>query len=236
MPLVFAPGLSCDARLWNAVRARLGGRCSLVADFTHASSLPEMADEILRVGAPRFVLAGFSLGGMAAIAAAALAPCRVAGLLVMSTHVEADTAQRLAARKRQLALARPATFQAYVRTELVPGYFGDPDAHDAFGPLLEDMALALGPAVFARQVRALTDRPDLAALAGRVHCPTRVLGGLQDRVAPPSLVARMAEALPCAGAPVLADCGHAMPLEAPSVVAEAIADLQARLCAKGETE
>jgi pimeloyl-ACP methyl ester carboxylesterase len=80
LPVVLAPGLLCDGRLWTEVRRRLR-RPVVELDFTRLEQLDAMAAEILERGPARFVLAGFSMGGMAAVLAAAEAPERVAALV-----------------------------------------------------------------------------------------------------------------------------------------------------------
>ncbi|MFY7852664.1 MAG: alpha/beta hydrolase, partial [Brevundimonas sp.] len=62
IPIVLAPGLLCDDRLWSAVGPLLA-RSPMTVDFGGDDTIEAMADRILAEGPERFVLAGFSMGG-----------------------------------------------------------------------------------------------------------------------------------------------------------------------------
>lgn len=220
-PVVLAPGLLCDGRIWAAVRPALNAPAVEVS-LQPAETLDAMADIILAAAPGRFVLAGFSMGGMAALLAAARAPDRVAGLLLMSTHADPDSPERRAAREAQVAAADSGALAQLVREQLKPAYFGEPAATPDQRRLVDEMAVAQGPEVFMRHVRAMRDRPDLSALARRVSSPTVVLVGEQDRLAAPDAAARLAAGVPRARLTVLPGCGHFAPLERPNDVAAAI--------------
>ncbi len=216
-PIVLAPGLLCDARLWGPVRARLAAPCVDV-DFGEAETLDAMADAILASAAGRFVLAGFSMGGMAAILAAGRARERIAAVAILDTHAETDTPERARARLAQMAQAEAGGFPDLVR-RLKPAYFAEPGARPAERRLVADMAHAQGPDLFARHVRAILERPDLAAVARTIRVPAQVVTGADDRLAPPEFGARLAALIPGAALTVLPGCGHLAPLEAPDAVA-----------------
>lgn len=224
-PLVLAPGLLCDARLWGPVRARLAAP-SCDVDFADAGSLEEMADAILAGAPPRFVLAGFSMGGMAAILAAAGAPERVAAVAILATHAEVDTPERARARLEQMAEAEGDGFPDLV-TRLKPAYFAEPRAHPAERALVAEMAHAQGADLFTRHVRAILERPDLGAAARTIRVPAHVVAGADDRIAPPELGRRLAALIPGAALTILPACGHLAPLEAPDAVAALLDELAA---------
>jgi pimeloyl-ACP methyl ester carboxylesterase len=224
--VVLAPGLLCDARLWDSVRARLGA-ASRTVEFTDDPTLDAMADRILREAPPRFVLAGFSMGGMAAVLAAARAPERISGLLILSTHGDVDTPQRRAARCDQLARSRREPFETFVAREIVGGTFPETGPCAQAAKLVETMALDQGRDVFQRHVQALIDRPDIGEAARGASMPAVVLTGAKDTVALPPAAARLAAKMPCAKVRVVPRCGHMLPLEQPDVVAEVLTALVA---------
>ena len=108
IPVVLAPGLLCDDRLWSAVTPLLAGPVMTV-DFAEDDTIEAMAERILAEGPSRFVLAGFSMGGMAAVVAAARAPERIVGLVLIDTHAEPETPDRSERRARQIATASATT-------------------------------------------------------------------------------------------------------------------------------
>lgn len=56
----------------------------------------------------------------------------------------------------------------------------------------------------------------------RIQCPSLVLWGAQERLFPPSLGQRFAEAIPNAEIRLFEDCGHMLPMESPEAFVEAI--------------
>ena len=229
IPVVLAPGLLCDDRLWSAVRPMLKGEVVTV-DFTDDETIHAMADRILMEGPEWFVLAGFSMGGMASMTAAARAPHRISGLVLIDTHAEPETPDRSKRRARQIATAEAGGFERLVREELKPNYFADAHGRGSERRLVSDMAMDAGASQFRRHVEALMVRPDPGAMLGTLSMSVTVVTGEADTLAPPSAARHMVERLADARLVLVPDCGHMSPLEAPAVVAAEIN----RLCCKPE--
>jgi len=87
-----------------------------------------------------------------------------------------------------------------------------------------DMALALGPDVYLRQVAALQYRPDSRSLLALIRCPTLVLCGDADELCQPAHHVEIAAALPCAQLRIIPECGHLSTLEQPEAVSAALTD------------
>ena len=117
--VVLAGGLLCDDRIWSDVQGRLSG-ASHVVTFDLESTIEAMAQSILALPASRFKLVGYSMGGMAALLAAAEAPERISSLLLVGTHAEPETSERQANRARQIALVDRNGLRNFVETELLP--------------------------------------------------------------------------------------------------------------------
>jgi len=195
---------------------------ALTVDFANDDTLDAMADRILAEAPDRFVLAGFSMGGMAAMTAAARSPGRVIGLILIDTHAEPETAQRSARRAGQIATADAGGFARLVRDELKPSYFADPSERQSERQLVSDMALDAGALQFRRHVQALMARPDPGPVLQALTMPVTVMTGEADALAPPSVARHLADQLPNGRLILIPDCGHMAPLEAPIVVAAEI--------------
>jgi pimeloyl-ACP methyl ester carboxylesterase len=221
LSVVLAPGLLCDGRLWSGVRGHLQ-RPVVELDFSRHDRLESMAANILESAPERFVLAGFSMGGMAAVLAAAEAPERVAALVLIDTHAEPETPSRKAVRARQLESVADGRFQSLVMEQLKPAYFSPAAERRSERALVAAMALELGPRVFRRHVLALMSRPDPSPLLARLTMPTVVMTGRDDALVPPTFADNLARAAPNARLVVLEDCGHMAPLEQPARVAAEI--------------
>ncbi|HMA13056.1 MAG TPA: hypothetical protein VKO83_14290, partial [Steroidobacteraceae bacterium] len=80
----------CDEAVWTHQIAVLGaGRSVQVAEHALSNTLGAMADRILASAAPRFALAGHSMGGRVALEVMARAPGRVTRLALLDTGYEA---------------------------------------------------------------------------------------------------------------------------------------------------
>ena len=227
--IVLAPGLLCDDRLWSAVLPLLKSAVTTV-DFASDRTIRAMADRILSEGPERFVLAGFSMGGMAALLAAVEAPERMTGLVLIDTHAEPETAERSQHRARQIAAVDDGDFTRLVREELKPAYFFEPDRCPAERQLVLEMAMNAGAGQFRRHVQALMERPDLAPLLKQLAMPVTVVTGETDALAPPAAGQRLANLVGNGRFVSVPGCGHMAPLEAPHAVADEIN----RLCFQPE--
>jgi pimeloyl-ACP methyl ester carboxylesterase len=107
--------------------------------------------------------------------------------------------------------------------------FGNPQVHPAVVDYLEQMIRSTPIEVVAAFADALyaVDMRDTLPVLGRV--PVVTLTGDKDRLVSPSLGLELAEAIPSAELVWVPGAGHALILEAPEVVNEAITGLIARV-------
>ncbi|WP_373356473.1 alpha/beta fold hydrolase [Pseudoroseicyclus sp. CXY001] len=223
-PLVLLPGMMCDARLFGPQIAALSaGRTIHVPALTGAASMAALAEAVLAEAPPRFALAGLSMGGILAMEILRQAPSRVTRVAFLDTNPRAELPEVQAGREPQVARVRAEGLEPVLRREVFPNYL-----HEASDPALLDlcaeMALALGPAVFARQSRALRDRAGAEDVLARVRIPTLVLTGEDDRLCPMDRHARLCELIPHARLVVVPRAGHLPTLEQPGAVTAALAD------------
>jgi pimeloyl-ACP methyl ester carboxylesterase len=86
------------------------------------------------------------------------------------------------------------------------------------------MAERVGRKAFQRQQQASLHRPDNRENLKSIRCPTLLLTGRQDRLAPPALQEEMARDIEGAHQIVIEECGHLSPLERPEAVTKALRD------------
>jgi pimeloyl-ACP methyl ester carboxylesterase len=185
--------------------------------------MPGLARAVLAaVPAPRFALAGLSMGGYVALEIMRQAPGRVAALALLDTQARPDTPE--ASENRRAQVKRAETDFDAVIDALYPKLVHPARANDpALKPLFRDMALSIGPAAFARQQAAIMSRIDSRPFLPRIECPTLVLCGREDGVTPVERHEEMAAAIPGARLKVLDDCGHLSAIERPEAVTAALA-------------
>lgn len=223
MPLLLIPGMMCDARMWGDLPAELG------CDIHHAlpvvgETVQDMAAAILVKAPARFALAGLSMGGIVAMEILRQAPERVARLALLDTNPRAETPDTQARRAPQIARALSGELDAVIRDEMKPNYLAESANPQPILDLCMDMALALGPQVFARQSLALRDRPDQCATLAAFKGPALVLMGIADRLCPRDRHEQMQALMPQSRLVIIPEAGHLPPLENPAATLTAMSE------------
>ncbi|MEL7491042.1 MAG: alpha/beta fold hydrolase [Pseudomonadota bacterium] len=223
-PIVFAPGMMCDARLFEKQSAVLrDDRDVSFADFSKDDAIGAMARRLLDDAPIRFYLAGLSMGGIVAFEAWRQAPERIAGLALLNTTPFADSPARRETRLSQIDRVSKGELKTVVMEELKPNYLSE--AHKKDQSLFDDiyaMADALGPEVFVNQTKAVMARGDSTSTLSSITCPTLVIAGEEDEVCPPELHEIMHEGIQGSTYRVLKSCGHLSTMESPEQVTELI--------------
>ena len=218
--VLLLPGMMCDDRLFAYQRDRLiqdtAGQISVLIPPLHtATSMTELAAQVLNAAPPSFCLCGLSMGGILAMEITAQAPHRVDRLALMDTNPLAETADGTVRRNRQIADVKSGGLKQVMADEMKPLYLADSPDKAALLKLCMDMALSLGEAAFINQSLALRDRPDQTETLKSVRCPTLILHGAEDRLCPPERHHLMHQLIPHATLVAVQNAGHLPPLEAP---------------------
>jgi pimeloyl-ACP methyl ester carboxylesterase len=243
---VLVHGWTNDRRVWGPVAQRLvdrGKRVVLYDQRGHGSSTvgdagygmdaigADLGAVLDHVDAEGAVVAGHSMGGMAAEAFAVGHPeqlrARVRALALVSTSSG--------------ELAGSAVAAGVARRALGATYLDRLMAIDRLGPLLVRRTVGRTASLaHLRSVRDLfTETPpetragffsamnamDFSERLAGVDVPTVVVCGTRDNLTPLRHSRRLAELLPNARIEVLPDRGHMLPCEAPDEVAELLAAL-----------
>lgn len=221
--LLLLPGLLNDARLWRHQVAHLSDvALPVVADLTSADSVALLASSALaQVPGERFALGGLSMGGYVALEIMRQAPERVQGLALLDTMARPDTPEATHNRERLMALAE-SDFPRVTEALMPRLVHSDRLEDESVKGVIERMAEDLGSEVFVRQQRAIIDRIDSRPFLGGIDCPTLILCGREDAIAPVAIHQEMAEAIPNARLVVIEHCGHVSALECPEAVTEAL--------------
>ncbi|WP_085311286.1 alpha/beta fold hydrolase [Planktotalea arctica] len=224
-PVVFLPGLMCDARLFGPQIAELSSdRAVMCAPISQGERIEEIASELLAVLPGKFALAGLSMGGIVAMEILRRAPERVSRIALMDTNPLPETPQVAATREPQIIGARSGRLMEVMRDEMKPNYLASgPQRVDVLN-LVMDMAGRMGPEVFVRQSRALQRRCDQQSTLRKCKVPALVLCGEHDLLCPVKRHVFMAELIPYAELKVISNAGHLPTLENPGATTEAIYD------------
>ncbi len=223
-PLVLIPGMMCDARLFAPQIAAFSARRDICLPSLHgAASIAALARNVLEGAPPRFALAGLSMGGIVAMEVLRLAPERVERIALLDTNPLAEREEVKARRLPQIEAARAGDLARVMREEMKPNYLAAGPGREAILDLCMEMALGLGPDVFARQSRALMGRPDQSETLRGADLPALVLCGRHDALCPVERHELMAGLIPGAALEIIEGAGHLPVLEKPEETNAALA-------------
>jgi len=215
-------GLGWPALAWN--QPGYGG-----SEATEPYTLGEMARALLdgldREGIARCIPVGHSMGGMVAQELYALAPQRVAALVLAHTSPafgspEGDF-QRRFVEERTRPLDEGLTM-ADVARRMVPTMLG-PGASAQAARAASDLMAAVPPGTYRKAIAALVSF-DRRSLLPHIAVPTLCLAAETDRTASPTVLEKMASKIPGARYHCLPGLGHLAPIEDPPAFCRAIED------------
>jgi pimeloyl-ACP methyl ester carboxylesterase len=116
-------------------------------------------------------------------------------------------------------MARAGHLRTVVRDFLLPVLVHPSRRADAtLARVVEDMADAVGPEAYLRQLAALSARADSRPHLVRIACPTLLVAGRADTVCPLRLHEEMAAEMRYARLAVVDQCGHLSSLEQPRAI------------------
>ena len=215
---LFDPQAAALARTHRVIRMDLRGHgLSGVTDGDYSMDLHAQDALALldALGVQRAHVLGASIGGRIALALAALAPARVASLILMDTALEFPSTE--AWQERIEAVLASGT-DALVET-VMPRWVVDPAAPSSQG--LRQMLLRTDRRGYAGSAAALRDAR-AAEVIGRIRCPTTVVVGDRDVAAPPEVAREVQAAIPGSRYVEIAGGGHLLTLERPEEATAAI--------------
>jgi pimeloyl-ACP methyl ester carboxylesterase len=228
LSLILVPGLMCDDAAWRDQVQALNSHCSLqVATHDLADSLGAMAERILVAAAPRFAIAGHSMGGRIALEVLARAPERVTHLALLDTGYEgfdsgAAGQHERAGRLRRLELARREGMlvmgKDWVQGMVHPARLADTELLHRILQMIARSSVAQ----YEAQINALMSRPDRSALLPSIKVPALVLCGREDAWSPLAQHAEMAAQIPGSVLIDVPECGHMSLMEQPQAVTQAM--------------
>ncbi len=223
LPIVCIPGLACSTRLYAEQMPALWSAGPVtIARHTQHESIAEIARSILAAAPERFARSGLSMGGYGSFEILRQAPERVERLALLDTSARADTPDQTANRRAQIRLAATMPMRELADAMFARLVHPSRRADTALRAIFHLMADEVGAAAYVRQQTAIIGRPDSRATLGAIRCPTLVLVGDGDELAPPPVAAEIADGIRGARLVTVPDCGHASTLERPQAVTTAL--------------
>ena len=173
------------------------------------------------LGLKEFALAGHSMGSLAVLEAAARTD-RVSRLALLGTSVPMPVSEALleTARKQPDAACRMVLGWSHTPSFLLGGGGG----HGVWGPGKTLAVMRSNSKTLAGDLSNCNNYKTGLDAAATVRCPTLLVLGKRDKMAPLRAVQPLQDALKTVKRCEVADCGHAMMVEKPQEVAAALLD------------
>jgi len=234
-PVVLVHGAANDGDAWRDVAPLLAARGLRVivpelpghgaSHDTALRTIEEAADWLLRLAdrleLQHFSVVGHSMGSLIALAAAARDGERVAALALLGCSVPMPVSAALldAARADPDMACRLVTAWSHTPRFLRTGGGG----HGVCGPGKTLAVLRRNASTLAGDLAACASYESGLVAARAVRCKTLLVAGQRDRMTPVRAAQALESALMLRQRQVIGDCGHAMMVERPREVAEALA-------------
>lgn len=188
------------------------------------ASIEAIADWLLALvdalGLDQAVLAGHSMGSLAALEAAARGDRRISGLALLGAAVPMPVSDLLLDTARRQPDVACRMVAAWSHT---PGFFiAGGGGHGVWGVGKTLAVMRRNSGTLAGDLGNCNNYGNGLNAAAAVRCPTALVLGRRDRMTPLRNVQPLAEALAGASRYEIADCGHAMMVEKPGAVAAAL--------------
>lgn len=215
MELLLLHALPLDGSMWDAQKHLLPGATYAPTLYPLGDTIEDWAAAALGMAkSDRLIVVGCSVGGSCAIEVAALAPERVAALVLIGTKA-AHRPDRVL-RDSVLQVLREKRLEEAWRTLWAP----------LFSSSATSQAVDLGRRIAVRQlsrdvargVKAFHSRPNRQRVLARFPRPVAVVTGADD-IAPGMKISRIqADSAPRGLLRIVPNCGHYVPLEQPEAL------------------
>jgi len=211
--LILIPGLLCDATVWQPLLNKIDAQDVSVADLSTQDSLTQMAMDCLDSHSGQLDVAGHSMGARVALEMARLDPDRVQRLALLDTGIHPLREGEIEVRREAVAFANEFGMEALADRWLSGMVYAPNQDNTSLMRSLKNMVLRCDPAMHARQIKALTDRPDASGYIAKIHCPVLLIVGQHDQWSLVSQHKDMLQLLPDARLEIIDDAGHFAPVE-----------------------
>ncbi len=192
------------------------------SDFTDKPSLQILAGDLahwlekVEIYGP-ITLIGLSMGGYVALEFAHQFPQFLGQLILCDTRADADSNEAKKARNEMISFAKNSAGRA-IAHKMVPRLLGETTLRETprIGQTVKQIASPNSGENLAQLLAAMRDRRDSTEFLPQITVPTLVLGGREDAVSNPEVMAKMAAQIPNARHMIIEGAGHLSNLEKPT--------------------
>lgn len=230
LPLIFIHGFPFNKLMWtNQLEALKDKYRSIAYDVRgHGQSqagekdfsMDLFGDDLLAfldaLQIKKAVVCGLSMGGYIALNAIQKQPDRFAGLLLVDTQCGADTPEGKEKRMKTIAFIKKNGLEVYAE-ESLKNLFATASfqSHKQEVQFIHQTILNTPAEVICRTLQALADRKESCSHLPKIKTPVCVIVGSEDKITPPAVAQKMADAINDSKLIVITKAGHLTNLEEP---------------------
>jgi 3-oxoadipate enol-lactonase len=183
-----------------------------------------------RLGLERVILGGVSMGGYVAFECMRLFPERVSGLILADTRPEPDSEEMRENRKKMAQRVAEEGVEVLIELQMERLLARSTLENDEeVVEKVRTMILESSPDGVVAALGAMRERQDSTSLLQKINVPTLVIGGEEDAISSPEVMAAMAGKIPNSRHLNLPRAGHLSNLEAPKEFNAALKEFLAQL-------
>jgi pimeloyl-ACP methyl ester carboxylesterase len=221
-PVVLLSGTLCNGKVWEEVCRSITTQEKLMTLTIgqHSDWQQELA-AIVEVLPEKFIVAGFSLGGIVALALLTHYPERIAELILVASTARSDPPESRQQRQRILANAK--TIEDF--TQLGRNQISDVDRDNLGEKKVEciiEMAKSFTLEQFTHQTALACTRQETLSSLANADIPVRLIYGTNDNACGVDKQQDIINVCPTAKAYPVSGGGHWLPLSHPNEVASVI--------------
>jgi pimeloyl-ACP methyl ester carboxylesterase len=242
--ILFLHGFPYDHHMWDAQAKVLSSSYFCVrydvrglgespagdGQFTMEMFVDDLKDIVNGMELNKPVLCGLSMGGYISLRAMGRIENMFSALILCETKSVADdneTKLKLAGAIKRINACQ---FELFIE-EFVANCFADSFMNGSEKEYREVVSRSLknDPVGVKGCVLAMGGRTDTTELLTRIKIPTLVICGSEDKLSPPAVMKKMADAIPGSEFVLVEGAGHMTPIEKPDIVNEKVASFLKRI-------
>lgn len=240
LPIVFIHGFPFNKTMWAGQLAAFKKKYRPIAYDVRGHGKSEagsddfsidlFADDLLALmdglKIKQAVVCGLSMGGYIALNAIQKQPERFAALVLADTQCGADTPEGKEKRMKTIAFIEKNGLEVYAE-ESLKNLFASTSfqSHAQEVKFIHQSILNTPAEVVCKTLQALADRKESCNALPKIKIPVCVIVGNGDKITPPAVAQKMADAIAAVNLVIVEDSGHLTNLENPDSFNQALTSL-----------
>jgi 3-oxoadipate enol-lactonase len=230
-PLVLLHGYPLDHRIWEPLVSFLdndfeliipdlrgfGGSKTAVDSYSISEMADDVAELIIKLGFPKVVMAGHSMGGYVSLAFARSYPDKLFGLGLISSQAIADTPKTKESRYLSLKQIHESGIKSIANSMIVKL-----TSNPVLQSQLYEIIMSQSESGIMSAIKALAERPDQTSLLGKLNVPLLIVHGDSDELIPLVRAQEDSKEAKFSNLVVIPKSGHMPMLEYPEKTASAL--------------